>query len=234
VTESGKQILNISYYNQIAIEYDGMLEKDNMNEVVRRMVSEIFIAAVPNGMVIDFGGGTGLDMRWMVENKYSIIFCEPSTSMREIAIERATNNYASAQIRFLNEQDADFKSWKAGTLFTEKADGLLANFAVINCIDDVNLLFKNFALALKPGATVLALVLKAGLSNRFKKNIRSAVQSIITREPVSYNITYKGHTQMVTLHTIRSLKKMSAGFFRLKKVIPIRHSEFCLIHLIRQ
>src|SRR6516162_5484852 len=51
---------NISYYNEIAANYDNILARENANKLVRRNVAERFMEKIGKGTIMDFGGGTGL------------------------------------------------------------------------------------------------------------------------------------------------------------------------------
>ena len=80
---------NIAYYKAIATGYDAILEEDAANAAVRSRVAEVFTSLVRGGCIIDFGGGTGQDSKWLANRRYHVIFCEPSPAMREIAIKRS-------------------------------------------------------------------------------------------------------------------------------------------------
>ncbi|HWY36712.1 MAG TPA: hypothetical protein VNX68_18855, partial [Nitrosopumilaceae archaeon] len=82
---------NISYYDEIAGNYDAILNNDGANKIIREMVAGRFSSLVKGGYVLDFGGGTGRDLAWLIQNNYQIIFCEPSVAMRKIAINRIKN-----------------------------------------------------------------------------------------------------------------------------------------------
>ena len=48
---------------------------------------------------------------------------------------------------FWMRYQTDFRNWNAGFPFDQKVNAVLANFAVINCIPDIELLFEKLALA---------------------------------------------------------------------------------------
>src|SRR5450631_255764 len=150
---------NIFYYDAIAAEYESMLNNDVKNLLIRDTVTQKFLTAVKAGRVLDFGGGTGLDFGWLIKHRYPITFCEPSHGMRRIAVERMKKDCPDAAVFFLNDEQADFRNWTDSFPFGESMDAALANFAVINCIPDIGLLFEKLSLALKPGGQLIALVL---------------------------------------------------------------------------
>ena len=154
---------NISYYDEIATDYDAIINKESANKIIRKKVSDKFISLVKGRLVLDFGGGTGQDLSWLLNNNYRVVFCEPSASMRRIAIDQHKNAFSGTKIDFLDGDKTDFRNWNEIFPFEQKVDAILANFAVINCIPDIDLLFKKLALAIKPGGILVALILESGL-----------------------------------------------------------------------
>ena len=130
---------NISYYDEIAADYDAILKKDVTNLEVRKKVAEKFTSLVKAGSVLDFGGGTGQDMGWLSMHHYNIFFCEPSNGMRQIAMNRSEKDFADAKIYFVDQNKTDFRKWEVVIPFESKVDAVLANFAVFNCIPDIEL-----------------------------------------------------------------------------------------------
>ena len=62
--KSGRE--NILYYDAIANDYNDMLDK-NPDRIVREKVTTKFCSIVKASAVLDFGGGTGLDLDWLAE-----------------------------------------------------------------------------------------------------------------------------------------------------------------------
>src|ERR1017187_5336548 len=92
---------NISYYDEIAENYDAILNNDGANKIIRDIVAVKFSSLVKKGgYVLDFGGGTGGDLDWLIRQHYHVIFCEPSTAMRKIAVNRVKKEFHEAIISF--------------------------------------------------------------------------------------------------------------------------------------
>jgi len=225
---------NISYYDEIAAGYEGILNEDPTNDFIRAKFKARFKAFIKSGTVMDFGGGTGLDLGWLVQEKYHIIFCEPSAGMRKIAMERSKIEFPGAPIQFLNESQTDFRNWNGGFPFEQKLNGVLANFAVINCIPDIDLLFEKLAAAVAPGGIVLALVLEAGITKRFRSNLKGTIRSFFYGDPVSFFIKHKDKRQQVYLHSYGQIRKSAGNYFEQKLPERLAGSGFSLIHLIRK
>ena len=54
-----------------------MMEND-ADKIVRAKVANKFCDIVKDGGVLDFGGGTGLDIQWLTNKNFAVFFCEPS------------------------------------------------------------------------------------------------------------------------------------------------------------
>jgi SAM-dependent methyltransferase len=225
---------NISYYNEIAPDYDDILNKETANSIIRGEVAVKFTSLVNAGAVLDFGGGTGQDFAWLLQRGYHIIFCEPSAAMREIAIERAKSEFPGAGISFFDENATDFRNWNAVFPFDQKVNAILANFAVINCIPDVELLFEKLALAIEPGGVVIALILDNSLAKRLKASPKGVVKSFFFGDPVSIFIDYHGERQLVYIHSTKAIRKAAANSFEFKRLVRMDGFGFCLIHLVRK
>lgn len=223
---------NISYYNDIAAEYNSMVDK-NADINVRQLVAAKFSNVVKYGVVLDFGGGTGLDLRWLSDNNDKIFFCEPSNAMRSIAFS-TSKNLLNQNIIFLDEQSTDFRQWNKQLPFTEKVDAVLANFAVINCIPGIELLFQNIARLVKPGGSIIALVLTRKLNKLITANFGKVLKSFFLGESISINIQHQDYQQTVYIYSIEEIARASRKNFIFHSSELLSDSDFTLIHLIRK
>ncbi len=223
---SVKHEKNISFYNEIANEYDAIMEKERSNEIVRREVAGKFPDTVTPGRVLDFGGGTGSDLGWLTDHYYHVIFCEPSTRMKQLAIRRHNRKILPGHVEFLSGAAVDFTDWNRNLPFYPPADAILANFAVINCIEDIDLLFRNLSLVLRPGGNLIALVLRP--------KILHLLRSFVGLAPDTLEVRYKQHEQKVFVHTTRAIRKASRDQFHFSGRQSLPGSVFLLIHLTRR
>ena len=223
--------INVAFYNEIANEYDTILYHDKANEIIRRRVKEKLLNVVKHGTVLDFGGGTGLDLEWLTTNKYEVIFCEPSPGMRQIAIERAKNMLNAANILFLENDKADFTQWVSSPPFAIQVDAILSNFAAINCIGEIELLFANLARSIKPGGHFVALVLQYGYKKGSWWKFKEAIKKLLDDKPLVLKVQFKDQLQTVYLYTESEIKKASSPYFNI--VSQEKLYEFTLVHLER-
>ncbi len=116
---------NIAFFDEFAKNYNSILEQNNSNKITRQRVAKKFCNSVKPGLVLDFGGGTGLDLPWLTENEFKIFFCEPSSGMRQHAINYNNNILHSNDIVFLDNAKSDFSLWDKELPFSQKVDAIL-------------------------------------------------------------------------------------------------------------
>jgi SAM-dependent methyltransferase len=225
---------NISYYDNIAADYDAILNEDKKNINIRNKVADTFISLVKGGKVLDFGGGTGLDFGWLLQHRYSITYCEPSVVMRRMAMERKAREFPGSSIFFLEGDLTDFSKWDVTSPFKQEMNAVLANFAVFNCIPDIEMLFAKLWLSLEPGGMVLALILDSSLIRRLRINLKGTILSLFSGDPVSFFVDYNGERQMVYIHSVKAIKKASGHKFKFIHHERMDGFGFSLIHLIRK
>jgi SAM-dependent methyltransferase len=225
---------NISFYNEIAGQYNAILNAEDTNSIVRSKVAGKFHDTTKSGLVLDFGGGTGLDLDWLVGFQYEIFFCEPSAGMRQMAIKRNTDLLHSLHINFLEQEKTDFTRWHQQLPFSQQVDAILSNFAVINNIADIQSLFAAMARVLKPGAHLMALMLDNRWQTLSRRHPAAYLKSLFNRRTINLKVQFKGYEQTVYLHTMNKIRKASSTYFDFCYSESISGSGFILIDLIRK
>ena len=225
---------NISYYNKIAAQYDELLDQDKKNSFIRNKVANTFRHFVKAGRVLDFGGGTGLDLIWLLQEPYNIVFCEPAVAMRKMAQKRMDTGYPGSAVLFLEDEMTDFRKWNEKFPFSEKIDAVLANFAMFNCIPDIPDLFDKLAMVIKPGGMIIALILDSSLLKRFRSNLKGTVKSFFSGKPVALVMHFNGERQTVNLHSEKEIRKASKTAFDLIQYEQLQGFGFTLIHLVKK
>jgi ubiquinone/menaquinone biosynthesis C-methylase UbiE len=222
---------NISFYDHIAEQYDQLLQADPRNKQVREKMQRIFIAAVKNGPVLDFGGGTGLDLGWLSKAFTEIYFCEPSAGMRNKSI----NKYGQDDhIHFLTEGQTNFIDWEMSKPFPAKLNAILCNFAVLNCIEDIESLFGTFSSVLATDGQVFAILVDMNFSKQFRRSPFQAIQSMVLKKAFRFQLSGTGKTQTVTAHTRAALKKAYSPFFNCAALETWPGTGFMFLHLIKK
>lgn len=225
---------NISYYDEIAAQYNRILDDDDKNWRLRQQVAAYFTDAVIPGPVLDFGSGTGKDLQWLTANGYKVICCEPSSKMRDYAIRFTQTFLAGQSITFLDDAHSNFLNWPERLPFGQPVKGILANFAVINCIPDLQSLFKSFGAISATHAHCWGLVLDSSFASRWKANRKATIQSLFTGRQVMMKLHFHASHQIVYLHTMSAIKKAAAPYFDFMEWYPFQSYGFNLFHLVRK
>jgi SAM-dependent methyltransferase len=230
---NSKTIPNKEFYNLIASEYNDQLKTDPTNEIVRAKVSRYFIDHVANGRVLDFGGGTGLDLPWLLDKNYDVIFCEPSPRMRLYAIDQVKYHRSKGKILFLDEDAANIDNWEPGFPFPKPVDACIANFAVLNCIHNISESFEKLANVIKPGGHLIANVLDTRFRMLISRYLKSYLNAFFQDEMITYS-RHQDAEQTVYLHSLRKIKTVAKPYFKVTNDFPLGGYGFVLIHFRRK
>lgn len=224
MTEQNNILPVISFYDLHAADYNSHMSASDKK--VRLAVRQSFSDYVPKGKVLDFGGGTGLDLLWLSEHYEKAFFLEPSANMRAEAYKVA--------LGFLNisfvEKSIDFNNWDEKNLpFSEHVNGIIANFAVLNCIKNISTLFQKLALVCANNGYVIATVLNTNLKNLLKNYpLKFVAKSVLNRQIEIVN-TPKGISHITYLHTIKQYTSAAMKYFELVSCKPIPDSNFMVL-----
>jgi SAM-dependent methyltransferase len=225
---------NISFYNVIADKYDAILDKEASNQAARKKVAEVFGNVVKSGLVLDFGGGTGRDLDWLTEAGYKVIFCEPSSQMKEKAIQTSKGLQQYHKIDFLEVEKTDFATWDLSSPSFPHVDAILANFAVFNCIPDISLLFTSLSQVMKPGGHLFAVILHNHFLTLIRSHFWSVFKSILSQRPLKFGVRFEDSRQTVYVHSTSNIKRTSSLYFNFCEQKTLPGSGFVLIHLTRK
>jgi len=214
------------FYDRIAKEYDTKLSvaKDQM---VRDEIMREFLSNVSDGNILDFGGGTGLDLPWLIEHKFQVVFCEPSENMRAIA----KKNYGSSGgVTFLSNTDSDFGSWKKNLVET-KFDAVLANFGVVNYIENLPLLFETFAKQTNLDGQLFLSLLNLSNKSLFKKMPKRFLLSLVSSSSIKVGRQFEGVRHESILYKPNLVVNAAKPYFDLVNKKRLGHSsDFVLLH----
>jgi len=229
-----KEIVSTThFYNTIAGEYDKHLANPK-DVTVREEVASFFKSIVPAGLILDFGGGTGLDISWLIEGGYKILFCEPAENMKNQAIIISKQYAEDVRPSFLEQ--SNFRLWQQNNLPVEKkVSAILANFGVLNYIDDLTLLFEKLSLLLDDRGSIVINLLYASPARLLSKYFKNTVKALLRREKIKTGSHYKGLVHEATLYSIRDIEKAAEKYFALKARKKLgKKSDFILLHLVKR
>lgn len=121
-----------------------------LREGVWRVLGPTF---APGARVLELGCGTGEDAVWLARRGLSVVATDASASMLRVAAAKARQAGLAERVR-LAQVDASRLSGIRGVY-----DGALANFGVVNCVPDRRGLADGLAERLRPGATLVTVVM---------------------------------------------------------------------------
>jgi SAM-dependent methyltransferase len=217
----------IAYYDLIAGVYnEHMTDSDRQ---VRGKVASVFASYVAGGNVLDFGGGTGLDLPWLLGLGYHVFFLEPSAGMRKLARQEVYLSLGPGMPVFL-DKDTDIGGWSPDHLpFTEKMQGILADFAVLNCLADLKGFFQKMSLVSQPGAHVVICVLDLPwLAVLRAFGLRAALQRLLWGSVTVPN-SDGGIRHKTYIRSMRRYRRAAGRYFRPLTRIRLQANHFSLL-----
>src|ERR1700731_1445436 len=138
-------------FDGVAESYDEVFTYSMIGRAQRRKVWARLLAAFPRGSrILELNCGTGEDARYLVERGRSVVACDASHSMIQVA-KRLSPSGADANLDFLNLANEDLGFIPSHRLF----DGAFSNFSGLNCLADLRPFATNLAALVKPGGAVL-------------------------------------------------------------------------------
>jgi hypothetical protein len=220
---------NESFYSSIASEYNSRLTTHD--SITRKSISETFKQKVPCGSIMDFGGGTGLDLPWMLEHKYKVFFLEPSEGMRSMAKKNADH---AGNLIFV-ESKVDYKEWTLNNRpIQEKLTGVLANFAVLNCIESIQLFFEKISMLLQADGYLVITIIDPAFSSVSRTYSLAAALKLNLLGQIEILNKHRGIFHRTFIHSLQSVKKKSNRYFNLESCVSMRDSAFMVMLLRRK
>lgn len=139
-------------FDRLADGYDGIFTNSAVGRAQRSVVWEEADRIFRSGQrILDINCGTGVDAMHLASRGAEVVACDASPRMiatarahPAVAVHRAGVDFrvlAIEEIALLNA--------------TKPFDGLLSNFAGLNCVEDLSAAARRLALRLKPGAKAL-------------------------------------------------------------------------------
>ncbi|MDB4948430.1 MAG: class SAM-dependent methyltransferase [Gemmatimonadetes bacterium] len=123
----------------------------------RRAVRAALAEAFPAGShVLEVGGGTGEDARWLAERGRRVLLTDASPAMVRIAAEKLASVDATAVVAPAEELEllAEAREAAGEAAF----DGAFSNFAALNCVPDLAPVARGLARLVRPGGQALLVV----------------------------------------------------------------------------
>jgi ubiquinone/menaquinone biosynthesis C-methylase UbiE len=204
-------------FDQIADSYDEIFTRTPVGRAQREVVWQALRSAFHAGdRILELNCGTGEDAFFLARNGISVVACDASARMVEIA-RRRQDSEAEAGARIVFEQ---LQTEKLSDLRpSAKFDGVLSNFAGLNCVQDLEPVARELARLTRPGARMLLCVstrfcvwetLWFALRANFRKAFRRVRGSSVAH--------VSGQRVQVWYPAVRTVAKSFSPAFRLRSI----------------
>ena len=139
-------------FDRVAHSYDDLFTRSAIGKAQRRQVWErLEQVFAPGERLLELNCGTGEDAQFLGSRGRSIVACDASAAMIEVASARAQREAGGANITFRQIANEDLSRLSR----TRSFDGAYSNFAGLNCLADLRPVAQNLGALVKPGGRVL-------------------------------------------------------------------------------
>lgn len=139
-------------FDSIADSYDQTFTESAIGRAQRRQVwSRLLSAFAPGQRILELNCGTGEDAQFLAERGRSVVACDASRAMIEVAQRRVRTERNERDLRFVHLANEDLDFLPRGPLF----DGAFSNFSGLNCLAGLKPVAANLAELVRPGGHVL-------------------------------------------------------------------------------
>jgi ubiquinone/menaquinone biosynthesis C-methylase UbiE len=202
-------------FDAVAPDFDTRFGAWRSVAAQRRAVRRALSTALPTGArILELGGGTGEDARWMAEQGFKVLMTDASPAMVSKARAKLVPLGMDARTAPAEEISALAQDWlaKGGALF----DAAFSNFAALNCVEDLTPVAEGMARLLRPGGQAI-LVLFGALSpgDMVVETLRGRPRNVLrrfARGPAPARLG--GNRFTVTYHRPREIALAMQPWFR--------------------
>ena len=213
----------IEAFDAVASRFDTRFGGWRSVAAQRREVRAVLARAFPRGArVLEIGGGTGEDARWLAARGREVLLTDGAPSMVRIAREKLRSQ-RGPQPRIVSAEGLGELADEHRLAGIPPSEGAFSNFAGLNCVDTLDGFAVGLARLLRPGAPAL-LVLFGTLcpGELVVQFLRGDVRSALRRRergPVAARLGGRDFT--VRYHTAAGVQRAMSPWFQLRRRIGI-------------
>ncbi len=177
----------------------------------RAAVRAELLDAFPAGArVLEIGGGTGEDARWLLERGREVLLTDASPAMVSIASAKLRSVGAPEPVVAAAE---DLEELSCDTTF----DGAFSNFAALNCVTDLERVARGLARLVRPGGQAILVVFGVWAVGEWMVQLMRGDRRAAFRRLTRNNVPARlgGHDFQVRYHRSADLERAFAPWFRL-------------------
>jgi 2-polyprenyl-3-methyl-5-hydroxy-6-metoxy-1,4-benzoquinol methylase len=144
-------------FDALADDYDRSFVETRLGRWLRSAVWDVLAENFSRGdRILELGSATGEDAVWLAGRGVEVTGTDASAKM--LAVARRKSERAAVAQRVVFHQ-IDWNAPDASVPAPRPYDGMLANFGVLNCIRDRRALAERLAVALRPGARAVVVMM---------------------------------------------------------------------------
>jgi SAM-dependent methyltransferase len=139
-------------FDRMADTYDVTFTESAIGRAQRSVVwNSLKKAFRPGDRILDLNCGTGEDALFLAKRGISVLGCDASVRMIQVAERRKALEAPDASLEFRLLRNEEVDALSSAIAF----DGVLSNFSGLNCVADPSQVARKLAELLKPGAVAL-------------------------------------------------------------------------------
>jgi 2-polyprenyl-3-methyl-5-hydroxy-6-metoxy-1,4-benzoquinol methylase len=139
-------------FDGMAQNYDATFTESMIGRAQRNVVWDVLQKAFREGdRVLELNCGTGEDALFLTNRGVSVLGCDASARMIEVAERRKSVEAPGSSLEFRVLRNEDVGTLRPATRF----DGVVSNFSGLNCVADPSQVARKLTHLVKPGATML-------------------------------------------------------------------------------
>src|ERR1043166_6948146 len=142
-------------FDAVARQFDERFAAWESVAAQRRAVrAELLRTFAPGSHLLEIGGGTGEDARWLVQRGRGVLLTDASPSMVRVATEKLAGIGADTPLA-VPAEDLDTFAQARASRGEPAFDGAFSNFAALNCVTDLTPVARGLARLVRPGGHIV-------------------------------------------------------------------------------
>lgn len=143
-------------FDEVAASYDELFTHTSIGRAQRKQVwMRLLTAFPPASRILELNCGTGEDARFLALLGHSVLACDASAKMIQLARDRAEHDWHATRVHFLQLPNEHLRFLIDGPQF----DGAFSDFAGLNCVADLRPIAATLAELVRPGGRLVLCLL---------------------------------------------------------------------------
>ena len=213
----------IQAFDAVAARFDTRFGAWRSVAAQRREVrAQLARAFLRGARVLEVGGGTGEDARWLAARGREVLLTDGAPSMVRIAREKLRSQHGPEPRVVSAERLSSLADEREGA-GEPPFDGAFSNFAALNCVESMDDVGAGLARLLRPGAPALLVLFgtlcPGELVVQLARGDARAATRRLARGPVPARLGGREFT--VRYHAAEELRRALSPWFRLRRRVGI-------------